>query len=622
MRAPLSYVPLLPVTIVIVVAILLINPLGGVYPEKVDVHRCEVVVTETRVNDSGQHLTVEGHVDSVGRVKALLTLPSVAAEYLPGDSLMFSATLRQPAPRTRFENDYRRSLRTRGIIYTGFVSPDSIEIIGKSHNLFVNIHRLRPFVGRLLSETSLSAPAYEFLTAILTGDTGPLNDETRAKFASTGVAHVLALSGLHVGIIAGMISIALFPLYFFRMRRLMMALTILALWFYAVLTGLSPSVTRAVIMATAMSGGIILQRRYVAMNGLLLAACIILLFDPLQLYRPGFQLTFASVASILAIGPLLERFGRGNRIRFYFISMVAVSVAATAGTAILSAYHFHVVPVYFLIVNIPVLLVLPLILGLGVVLVTVTIAGIPSGILCHAVNLIYDLMIGYISGVGELPFANVRGVYFPAWICLPYFLMLVALIAALYRPRKITAAVALAMTAVTCCSFASIRAGDKNESEIFLTHDSFSTTSIYRAGNQAYLITNAAPANATALASKYNRRYSEYFGRHGVDSLQVAPSRFIMSEINRVGNSVTYKGRSYYLLSSDSTDDPMMPEKLDYLVVCRGFKGDVVKACLRFSPDSILLSNDLHPRRHDRYVDSLRCHDIPYRSLRRCPTIK
>ena len=219
--------------------------------------------------------------------------------------------------------------------------------------------------GELLLRSSLSSAACEFLTATLTGDTSILTEDTRHLFSSAGIAHILALSGLHVGILVAVIAIALFPLYALRLRRTRLLLTIILLWGYAVFTGLSPSVARAVIMATALSGGLILQRRYFGINGLLLAACVIIISSPLQLYQPGFQMSFISVASILAISPLINRIDRKRRLLFAISSMAGVSIAATVGTGIVSAYYFHTFPLLFLIANIPVLAIMPFIMGAG-----------------------------------------------------------------------------------------------------------------------------------------------------------------------------------------------------------------------------------------------------------------
>ena len=221
----------------------------------------------------------------------------------------------------------------------------------------------------MLKRSRLDDRTCGFLIATLTGDSDILDTDTRRLYSSAGTAHILALSGLHVGIIIIAIYIVLFPLYLLRLRGTLYIISILILWGYAIITGLSASVTRAVIMATVVTGGILLQRRYSSFNALLLAAIIIMAFDRRALFQPGFQLSFCAVAVIILLTPLLlTRKRRGNRIMYYLLAMLTTTLTATAGTAIISAFHFHSLPVYFILANIPSLLVLPIILSGGLLL--------------------------------------------------------------------------------------------------------------------------------------------------------------------------------------------------------------------------------------------------------------
>lgn len=213
-------------------------------------------------------------------------------------------------------------------------------------------------------------------------------------------------------------------------------LTIGVLWLYAVFTGLSPSVTRAVVMATAVSGGLILQRRYFGFNGLLVALCVIVIASPRQLYQPGFQMSFLSVASILAIAPLINRLNQKNRVTFYLASMAGVSVAATIGTGIVSAYYFHTFPLYFLIANIPVLMILPFLMGGGILLMLLEAAGLDPVWLCIIIDTLYHAIHAYAGLIATLPGATIDNLYFPAWLAIPYYLTVVTLIAAIYLRRR------------------------------------------------------------------------------------------------------------------------------------------------------------------------------------------
>ncbi len=608
--------PLLPVALLVIIATLIADPIGKSYPDTVHALDMPAIVESNRLGNSGQQVVASIHLQQYGTVKARLTIPSAYNELSTGDSIKFSCRLVEPAPRTSQENDYSGILRTQGIIYSGFVPPDSISITGSSQSLYWRIRRLQPLAGELLRRSNLSSEACEFLIATLTGDTSILTEDTRHLFSSAGIAHVLALSGLHVGILVAVIAIALFPLYALRLRRTRLLLTIILLWGYAVFTGLSPSVTRAVIMATALSGGLILQRRYFGINGLLLAACVIIIASPLQLYQPGFQMSFISVASILAISPLINRIDRKRRLLFAISSLTGVSIAATIGTGIVSAYYFHTFPLLFLIANIPVLAVMPFIMGAGLILIAIEAAGIDPQWLCTVIDLLYKAIHAIASAVASLPCSTIDNLYFPGWIAIPYYLAVTALIAYLYLRKKIilTTSMIMAITTVSCFA---ITQPTNAEEEIFLTHDTYSTTCIYRHRDKAYLMTTANGSNTRTLIDKYHRTYSDYLGKHGIDSITVAPDNSCFGSIKRDGALTVIGSRRYLTVAGNALPDPGNIHDIDCAVICRGFRGDVIDIFSEYHPDSIILSNDLHPRRHDRYADSLTIHNISFRSLKK-----
>lgn len=607
--------PLLPVALLVILVTLMVNPIGKKYPDSLRADGQRGIVESCNANNTGQHLLVSFNTRGYGDVKARLTVPSTYTEYHIGDSVTFFCKLKKPERRTLYENDYTAALRAQGIIYTGFVPPDSSIITGQSDNLYWRIRRLRPLAGELLKRSSLSAPACEFLTATLIGDTSTLTEDTRQLFSSAGIAHVLALSGLHVGILIIVITVILCPLYIFRLRRMRLLLTIGALWLYAVFTGLSPSVTRAVVMATAVSGGLILQRRYFGFNGLLLALCVIVIASPRQLYQPGFQMSFLSVASILAIAPLINRLNRKNRVTFYLASMAGVSVAATIGTGIVSAYYFHTFPLYFLIANIPVLMILPFLMGGGILLMLLEAAGLDPVWLCIIIDTLYHAIHAYAGLIATLPGATIDNLYFPAWLAIPYYLTVVTLIAAIYLRRRSMKIVCVTLVCITTFCFSASQPVYADE-EIFLTRDTYSTTCLYRNRDKVYMLTTARPVNARDLINKYQRTYSDYLGRHGADSIRLVRNTVTIGSIVKAGCLTTIKDKRYITVTGQPLPPPDHCGHIDYAIVCRGFRGNVLDIHKEYAPDTILLGNDLHPRRHDRYADSLALYKIPFRSLK------
>ena len=154
---------------------------------------------------------------------------------------------------------------------------------------------------------------------MLLGDKSYMPDETRQIFSNAGIAHILALSGLHVGIIIVLISSILFPLGFFIPRKIIYLITIVFLWIFAFITGMSASVVRASIMATFYLSAKILERQNDSINALLGAITLILIVNPSALYDVGLQLSALTVTSIILFSEKLNFIDRYKHPRLYHI---------------------------------------------------------------------------------------------------------------------------------------------------------------------------------------------------------------------------------------------------------------------------------------------------------------
>ncbi|MEL6355526.1 MAG: ComEC/Rec2 family competence protein, partial [Bacteroidota bacterium] len=188
--------------------------------------------------------------------------------------------------------------------------------------------------------------------ALVLGKRDLLSDEIRSAYADTGAVHVLAVSGLHVGIVAWVVSWLLgrvIPKRYWA-RYVRTGLSIVFVWAFALLTGFGPSVQRAAWMFSILLLGGALRRKTYLFNSLAAAALLMLLMDPLQLFQVGFQLSFGAVAGI---GLFQQKIQKAlyfpNKIARLVWSTLSVSLAAQIGILPLSIYYFHQFPTYFLL---------------------------------------------------------------------------------------------------------------------------------------------------------------------------------------------------------------------------------------------------------------------------------
>lgn len=213
-----------------------------------------------------------------------------------------------------------------------------------------------------------------FLKGLVVGERSEIDAMTRSAFVNAGVMHVLAVSGLHVGIVVFMLLI------FFQVLRIpekiSFSLICCCLVYYVFLTGSSPSVSRSAIMAIIFLGGRILERKRNIYNTLATCALVLLMVDARQLFQAGFQLSFAAVFSIIFFYPkiynlknvLPENLGK-NKLIIGAFAIASISVAASLGTLPFSAAYFGKISFIGIIANIVIVPVSNLVLGLGMVAV-------------------------------------------------------------------------------------------------------------------------------------------------------------------------------------------------------------------------------------------------------------
>ncbi len=380
---------------------------------------------------------------------------------LPGDRLLLTDVTLEPLPdrRNPGQFDYGGYLRRRGIVARCAVA-DSQQVLRQPPLPGFSLNRCFALARRFLEqriEEHFPPSAATFLKAVLLGERGEVDREVLENFQNAGVIHVLAISGLHVGYVAVIISVVLsfFPIYFKRRNWLV----ILCLVAYMFLTGSKPPVVRATLMAALLLLAINRERRASPYNYLFAAAFCILLFQPQQLFWVGFQFSFAAVLSILYFYRRLEPIADRRlerltseiwryRLRRWVVVPFLVSLSAQIGTAPLVMHYFHQLSLVAFGLNIVVIPLIGLVVALGFLFLGVSLLhGALAGLLAH-------LLTGIITGLFTLVHA---AAHLPgAYLSIPQFGLLAAgiylsgvlLLFHLARPRERRVLTALGMVGI------------------------------------------------------------------------------------------------------------------------------------------------------------------------------
>ena len=291
-----------------------------------------------------------------------------------GDGLSIQSRIRENSNWHRGAFDYRRYLEIHGFTGSTFVSSwkwqkvrVSLEGLSRLERTKLYFLRLRTRLLKRLAVDESSGDQYAVVAAMALGDKSALTKELKEVYVVTGASHVLALSGLHLGIIYTLLSLLIIGR---RWQMVSQMLIVLCIWAFVFLVGMSTSVVRSATMLTVYALLSLGYRDKMTVNTLAFTAIVMLMVHPLSLYDVGFQMSFMAVLAILVFMPLLEglfptEYLLTHQSVRWLWSMVAVSVSAQIGVAPLIAYYFGRFSTFFLLTNFIVIPAATLILWLS-----------------------------------------------------------------------------------------------------------------------------------------------------------------------------------------------------------------------------------------------------------------
>ena len=283
------------------------------------------------------------------------------------------------------------------------VSDESVSMsrLDNSKAYFLN---QRGILLNRLADSGVDGDAYAVVAAMALGDKSVLTHEIRDTYSGSGASHVLALSGLHLGIIYCLLWLLL-PHR--RWPAVSQTIILIAIWLYVLLVGMPVSVVRSAVMLTVYGLLSIGHRNKMSVNALAFTAIVMLMWNPEWLFDIGFQLSFMAVLAILLFVPLFEdvfsaKYLQEHRWIRRIWGLVAVSVSAQIGVAPLIAYYFGRLSTYFLLTNFIVLPAAYLILGFSLIVLL-----FPS--LAYILLYIVDTLNAILLRITAIPGSSIDG---------------------------------------------------------------------------------------------------------------------------------------------------------------------------------------------------------------------
>jgi competence protein ComEC len=279
-------------------------------------------------------------------------------------------------PSNPYEFDYRRFLQRQNVFHQHFVRQENeILIIGSDQGsgFYSMVLRVRKHAANLIKTHMQGKHEQAVALALVMGIKDELDNELTRAYGIAGAMHVLAVSGLHVGIVYGFLLLIFGNIRRRKHGRIIFAvINLLALWTYALLTGFAPSTIRATIMFSAIIISQAFRRQTSIYNSIFFSAFIILLYNPNMIFAIGFQLSFLAVLGIVYLTPKIHRsIEVDHRLLDKMWMLICVSLAAQIATFPVTVYYFNQFPVYFWAVNLVVIPAAFVILISGIVFLTV-----------------------------------------------------------------------------------------------------------------------------------------------------------------------------------------------------------------------------------------------------------
>ncbi|MBE16660.1 MAG: hypothetical protein CL867_10460 [Cytophagaceae bacterium] len=366
-----------------------------------------------------------------GGVLLTISRKNGTTKFHAGDFAAIHSDLKAlPKTRQPYQFDYAAYLKTKHVYAQFTVDCEEVRGLTKeSSHIFYTLSRFRESLKRQLQTYSFSAQQRQTLEALILGDRTGISDDMRKAYVEAGMIHILAVSGLHVGIVLWLLRRLTSFIHAYRWRYWRSGIIIACIWAFALFTGGSASVLRAATMFSFLEIGRNVGGQNQTANALLYSAFLLVLIDPLLLHQVGFQLSYLAVTGILWIQPWLSALFRSRyRVLRFIWNTLSVTLAAQIAVLPLSLYYFHQFPGLFLLSNLVVLPCLSIVLVLGILVVFLGAVDMLPSVVVKIIGSIIEAMNQFIAWVARQDDFVWRNIRLSIWVMLASYLSIYALI--------------------------------------------------------------------------------------------------------------------------------------------------------------------------------------------------
>ncbi|WGH75362.1 ComEC/Rec2 family competence protein [Tenacibaculum tangerinum] len=381
------------------------------YEHQLTEHSTSILTIEKVLKTGNYHLKYVAKVSQVDSFKTngyvLLNLQkdSVLSPLKVGNRIFIKTPFKEvPPPLNPHQFNYKKYLAKQYIYHQVFLNKQQYRELENAASSFIGLSaRIREKVQNSLERYSFSANEFAVINALLLGQRQEISKELLQNYTNAGAIHILAISGLHIGILLLLLSYVLKPLEKLPYGILIKTSCIVVLlWSFAFIASLSASVVRAVTMFTFVAIGQSFKRKKVIEYSLISSMFFLLLLKPMFVFDVGFQLSYLAVFGIVWVQPLLYQLWKPKRwLADKVWSLFCVSVAAQVGVLPLSLYYFHQFPGLFMLSNLMIVPFLGIILFFGILVILLALLNILPECIADGYGWVISMMNYFVDWVSK-----------------------------------------------------------------------------------------------------------------------------------------------------------------------------------------------------------------------------
>lgn len=464
------------------------------------------------------------------------------------DLLLISSKIKKIyAPLNPHQFDYSMYMKSLGIYNQVYSSYQSFLNQSKGKpTLRGQASKIRNQLIKKLNNSALTPNEIEIVKALILGQKKDINKQLYSDYAAAGAIHVLAVSGLHVGIIYFILITLLRPLKrLFKHELIISIIIVISLWGFAFLTGLSPSVIRAVTMFSFFAFAKAINRETNTINTLFLSYFTLLIINPLWLFHIGFQLSYLAVLSILWLLPLFNKvYCPKNYFARKIWDIFTVTLAAQTGIFPLSIYYFHQFPGLFFMTNLIILPFLGVLLVGGIILIILSIFNVIPEWFALTYNYLIKFMNSCIHVIANQKLFLFQNITFSLYKVFASYLLIISIILFWnYQNRKNSLFFAVGLSILFSVSIFDNYSNSKNELIVFhknkqsiIGNKNNSVLNLYSSDSKLN-IGNSYPIKAYKVAKGikyYSEIKSPYIFKYNENLILVLDSLGIYPDSNKI----------------------------------------------------------------------------------------